>query len=212
MLEVDLNKWNRKAQFEFYSQFEDPIFSITSNVDVTELIAYCKSKNIRVYPAYLYASQLVVNSIFEFRLRYVDGTLCEFDKLHAAPTIAAPDNTFRFSVFRMKSTFSEFVKEMDFRTENALESKELDLSYAQKDTVYYTVIPWISFTGFKNPNIIKGEDTPRIAFGKIFEQGDRLNMPVCVEVNHGLMDGYHVSLYLESFQNYLSNPKEYLNA
>ncbi|MBI9037361.1 MAG: hypothetical protein JEY97_04440 [Bacteroidales bacterium] len=29
-------------------------------------------------------------------------------------------------------------------------------------------------------------------------------MPVCIHVNHALMDGFHVSKYLELFQNFLN--------
>lgn len=212
MKKVNIEQWDRKHAYLLYSSFEDPVFSTTSRVDITALVKYCKNAKTRIYPAYLYASQKVTNNIREFKIRIIDGIPYEFETVHAAPTVPAPDHTFRFAIFKMKPSFQAFLSEFESKSEKALLFDGLDTSYPHRDTVYYTVIPWIHFTGLKNPNPTKKEDTPRIAFGKIQQEGDRFWMPVAIEANHGLMDGYHMGLYLEQFQALINNPKELLDA
>jgi chloramphenicol O-acetyltransferase type A len=67
------------------------------------------------------------------------------------------------------------------------------------------VLPWFSFTGIKHErNINRGESIPSIAFGKIFKTDGKLLMPVSINANHGLIDGYHIGKYLEHFQEALT--------
>ena len=40
---------------------------------------------------------------------------------------------------------------------------------------------------------------------KIFEIDNKLIMNVAINVNHALVDGYHVSLFSEKFQEYLNH-------
>ncbi|MCB0574850.1 MAG: hypothetical protein KDC61_09825 [Saprospiraceae bacterium] len=44
---------------------------------------------------------------------------------------------------------------------------------------------------------------PKIVFGKYFASGDRLLMPVSVEVHHALMDGLHAGRFFGRFQQVL---------
>ena len=37
MQEFDVENWNRKNQFNFFKEYEDPFFNLTANVDVTNL-------------------------------------------------------------------------------------------------------------------------------------------------------------------------------
>ncbi|HSV50363.1 MAG TPA: CatA-like O-acetyltransferase, partial [Candidatus Acidoferrales bacterium] len=75
----------------------------------------------------------------------------------------------------------------------------------QLDIIHCTTLPWFSFTGFKHEKSIRcGESIPKLAFGKFFESGDKKLLPVSINVNHGLVDAYHVGKYLEFFQEGLN--------
>ncbi len=69
------------------------------------------------------------------------------------------------------------------------------------DVLHYSVIPWISFTSFKHARHLKFKDSvPKIVFGKYFQDGSKKLMPVSVAVSHCMMDGYHVGLFFDQFQ------------
>jgi chloramphenicol O-acetyltransferase type A len=52
-----------------------------------------------------------------------------------------------------------------------------------------------------------GDSIPRYAWGKFFQDGDSLKMPLCVEVHHALIDGAHVGKFYTAVQDYLQQPE-----
>ena len=90
---------------------------------------------------------------------------------------------------------------------------ELDLQPDQKDVIHYSVLPWLDFTSFAHAR--PGGETnsiPKIVFGKHRRRGGRDRMPISVEVHHALMDGLHVSRFLESFQTLLDEAGQRLES
>lgn len=206
MKKLDLDTWERASHFRFYNNFADPIFSLTGNVNVEILKNYCDLNELNFFQAYLFLSQKVASKIREFRLRIIDNDVVEYDALSAGPTIFMPDKTFRFSYIPPCKKFKTFAEEAEKGKLAALGHQGLTIEHDELNMIYYTVIPWISFTSAKNPNTSLSVSVPKIAFGKYFEQGENLKMPVNVEAHHALMDGYHIGLYFEKFQKALNNP------
>ena len=65
-------------------------------------------------------------------------------------------------------------------------------------------MPWVNFSGHKEPVSGLQDSVPKIAFGKATYMNNELIMNVSVNVNHALADGYHVGLFSEKFQQYLN--------
>jgi chloramphenicol O-acetyltransferase type A len=77
--------------------------------------------------------------------------------------------------------------------------------------LFMTAIPWVSFTSFMHPmNLQPPDSVPRFAWGKFFKDGDRIKMPLGVQVHHALMDGIHVGRYYNAVQEYLGMPESTL--
>ena len=199
--ELDLECWPRKATYEFFKDYEDPFFNLTANLDVTRLYSFCKENGLAFSLGALYYSLQTANSVPEFRIRLQDEKLVQFDEIHATQTILNDDETFSFCYFENKPDVFEF----NIRGKAALKKykalKTFDVESDRLDMIYYSVIPWVSFTSFKHATRIdKTQTVPRIVFGKMFE--DRLvkKMPVSVEVNHAMMDVLHVGKFFNQFQ------------
>jgi chloramphenicol O-acetyltransferase type A len=79
------------------------------------------------------------------------------------------------------------------------------------DLIYFTVLPWVSFTSFAHARTPgRGESVPRIAFGKFINENERIMLPISVEVHHALMDGLHVGRYLNGLEEALREPEAYI--
>ncbi|MCO6512778.1 MAG: chloramphenicol acetyltransferase [Aridibacter famidurans] len=200
--EVDIERWNRRSAFEFFREFEDPFFNMTAPVDVTRLRAVCRERGYSFSIAALHCSQRALNGIDEFRMRLVDGRLVIFDLVEATQTILLENESFGFCYFPWRKELAEFDS---FGKKQVAKYKDLatfDVENDRLDLVYYSVIPWISFTSFKHASRIDREQTvPRIVFGKALEEGGSVTMPVSVEANHIVMDGLHVGRYFERLQS-----------
>ena len=204
--ELDVEAWERKATFEFFRDYKDPFFNMAANVDVSRLYSFCKGRGWPFSIAALYCSIATANEIREFRLRMIDEKAVEFDRVEASQTILNDDHTFSFCYFPWRDTLDAFVEEGHRSREKYAALKSFDVEAGRLDLIYYSVIPWISFTSFKHANSGDNRQTvPRMVFGKIFEQDGKRLMPFSVEAHHCLMDGYHVGQYFNLFQEKLDS-------
>jgi chloramphenicol O-acetyltransferase type A len=204
--EVDIDAWNRRSTYEFFRDYKDPYFNIAANLDVTRLYTYCKSHGLSFAIAALFFSLETVNAIREFRVRLLEDKVVEFDEIHATQTILNDDETFSFCYFPRQASLIDFEKAGRQAVEKYKALKTFDVESDRIDLVYYSVIPWVSFTSFKHAT--RGDNrmsVPRMVFGRIFDEGGGKKMPFSVEVHHALMDGIHVGRYFELFQENLDS-------
>jgi chloramphenicol O-acetyltransferase type A len=204
--EVDINAWERKATYEFFRDYEDPFFNIAANLDVTKLYRFCKANNLAFSLAALFLSLQTANEIREFRLRMMGDAIVEFDSIEATQTILNDDETFSFCYFPMREDIFEFDRTGKLAREKYKALKTFDVETHRLDLIYYSAIPWISFTSFKHASRQNNRQTvPRMVFGRMFEEGPARKMPFSVEVNHALVDGVHVGKFFNLFQEKLDS-------
>lgn len=204
--EVDIAGWERRTTYEFFRDYSDPYFNIAASLDTTRLYRFCKDNGLAFSLAALFFSLQTANAIREFRLRLLDGGVVEFDEIHATQTILNDDDTFSFCYFPRNDDIFEFDRAGRAAVKKYKALKTFDVESDRIDLIYYSVIPWVSFTSFKHAS--RGDNrmsVPRMVFGKLFDEGDRKIMPFSVEVHHALMDGIHVGKYFELFQEKLNS-------
>lgn len=198
---IDIAKWKRRRVYEFFTSYEDPFFNMTAQVDVTALFSYCKETDLSFSLSTLFCSQKAANGIDEFRTRLLEDDVVIFDRIEATQTILLEDETFAFCYFAECDDLAEFNRKGREAVNKYSKLNTFDVESDRIDLIYYSVIPWISFTSFKHASRFERTQTvPRIVFGKVYDDSGHLLMPVSVEVNHMMMDGLHVGRYMESFQ------------
>ena len=72
------------------------------------------------------------------------------------------------------------------------------------DCIHCSALPWVNFTGHKEPVSGNKESVPKLAFGKAVKVNDSLQINVAISANHALVDGYHIGLFSELFQKQLN--------
>ena len=199
--EVDIEGWERKSTYEFFLDYPDPFFNIAANLDVTRLHRFCKDNGLAYSLAALFLSLQSANEIREFRLRMIADRVVEFDRVEATQTILNDDETFSFCYFPLKDDIFEFDRSGKAAREKYLALKTFDVERDRIDLIYYSSIPWISFTSFKHASPGDNRRTvPRMVFGKMFDEGPVKKMPFSVEAHHALVDGVHVGKLFNLFQ------------
>ena len=204
--EFDIDTWPRKTTYEFFKDYDDPFFNFTANVDVSHAYRFCKRNDLAFSLTALFCSLQAANEIREFRIRHLDGRLVEFAKIHATQTILNDDETFSFCYFEMQDDVIEFNRSGRVALAKYKALRSFDVESDRVDLIYYSVIPWVSFTSFKHASKLDGRQTvPRIVFGKIFDEGIVKKMPLSVEANHTIMDGIHVGKFFMRYQEILDS-------
>ncbi|VXB79045.1 Chloramphenicol acetyltransferase [Flavobacterium sp. 9AF] len=203
--ELDISNWNRKEHFEFFSQFDEPFFSINCTIDVT--FAYDKATELQIpfFTYYLHKSLEAVNLIENFKYRIKDEKVIIYDIIHVSSTIIREDKTFGFSFMKYDDNIFEFnrtVQKEITRIQNT--SGLLTTSYPE-NIIHFSTIPWINFTGLTHARNYKHPDScPKISFGKLINKGHKKKMNISVAAHHALVDGYHIGLFIEKLQELLT--------
>lgn len=204
MRELDINSWNRKEHFEFFSKFDDPIFGVVMELDCTKAFAFVKQNNYSFFAYYLYHAMVAANKTEEFRYRINKGKVIVYDKVHASSTIGREDGTFAFSFVQFHNEFKIFSECLKTEIEIIQGKSGLNLNEngERPDLIHFSTFPWANFTGLKQARNLSSQDSvPKIVFGKVFERGKQKFMSVSVDMHHGLADGIHIASFMEQFQN-----------
>lgn len=204
---LDIDSWKRKEHFEFFSKFDEPFFGIVSEIDCTIAYNIAKENGESFFTSYLHKSLLAINGIEEFKYRIDGDNVIIYDKIHASPAIIRDDDTFGYSFITFNPDFELFSKSVQKEIENVKNSVGLRLNKdaMRKDTIHYSSIPWSKFTGLTHARNYKIVDSvPKITFGKTFLKEATWIMPIAIYVHHGLVDGLHISKFLELFQKLMN--------
>ena len=196
---LDIASWNRKEHFEFFSQMEEPFFGFTLSIDCTEAYKKAKKLNISFFIYYLHKTLIAVNAIENFRYRIIEGEVFIYDKINVSATIMREDKTFGFSLIEFDEDIQKF---------NLIAKKEIERiqhtsglftrEFSETNLIHFSAVPWINFSSVSHGRSFTWPDScPKIAFGELTETNGKKSMPFSVHAHHGLMDGYHVGLFLE---------------
>jgi len=124
-----------------------------------------------------------------------------YEKVHPGSTILYDDNTFGYAYFEYQDDVELFIRNGEKVVENQKNMKPFATSPPHNGFIYFSVIPWISFTSIKHARDNDSDHSiPRIVFGKYFRYGKKIMMPISVEVHHALVDGYHIGKYFKNLE------------
>jgi chloramphenicol O-acetyltransferase type A len=127
--------------------------------------------------------------------------------VHPSTTILVEGDLFSFCSIDYSEYFSDFAARAAERIAYVKEHPSLKDEPGQDNLLFMTPIPWVSFTSFMHPlPTLPPDSVPRFAWGKRFEEGGNLKMPLAVQAHHALMDGVHMGKFYAAVQEYLSQP------
>jgi chloramphenicol O-acetyltransferase type A len=204
--EIDISTWNRKEHFEFFSAFDEPFFGITTLIDCT--IAMKKAKEIQIpfFVYYLHKTLVAINKVENFRLRIENKKVYLYDEIDASATIMREDKTFGFSFMKFHEDIYEFNKIAQKEIERTQSTTGIFTREYPENIIHFSAVPWINFTSLTHSRNFKIEDScPKISYGKVIEENGRKSMALSVTAHHGLIDGYHIGLFIEELQKLMNS-------
>ncbi len=198
---IDLETYPRRSHFEYFRSLAYPYVGFTANVDVTNPIRFAKEKGGSSFLAILYVAVKAANAVPELRQRIVDGKIAEYDHCNVGYTVALPDKTFCNCYTESRMSIEEFFVDAKARQAEAMKHPGfVNPDEEETGLIFASCIPWLAFTQCIQPAPIPADYNPRIVFGKYIKEGDRTLMPLHIQCNHALVDGYHLSEFYRIFQ------------
>lgn len=206
---LDVDRWPRRAAFEFFRGYDNPYFNVCAPLDVTPLVDLTRSADGPSFSlASLHLALRVVNEYEPFRYRLQGGRVLVHDRIHAGTTHLVDGERLAFVYFDYSEDFEAFRADAVRERRAAGERADMvDARPERSDLIHFSSLPWVSFTSISHARNWRREDSvPKITFGRYERVGDRWSMPVSVEVHHALMDGAHVGEYFRRLQSCFSQP------
>ena len=208
---IDLQTWRRREHFQLFKTWDHPHFSMCANVDLSAFYPYVKEHNISISVAIVYLITRTANAIPEFKYRIRPEAVVEHELVHPSTTILARDDLFTFCWFDYCESFPAFYASAVESISTAKMHPMLENIPGRDDFLYMTAIPWVSFTSFIHPMHLRPPDSvPRFAWGKFFQDGEHLLMPLGVQAHHALMDGFHMGRFYSIIQEHFHEPARVL--
>ena len=200
---LDLESWPGRQMFDFFSRYEHPFFNLCAEVDATVSVEACRELGIAPTWMGWYHCQQVVNRVQSFRYRLRQERVWVYDQISIATTVAMPDGSFRFCYLPYHEDFREFDAAARTAATNPLEGTKDSMGNRQQDdaVIHGSVIPWVRFSSISHAQKMDpSESIPRVVFGRFSQAGDRVKVPVSVEVHHALVDGHSVGQFFQQLE------------
>ena len=198
---IDLNNYPRRSHYEYFKSLAFPYVGMTANVDVTGPIRFARERGASSFLAILWITAKAANAVPELRQRIVDDQIVEFDHCNAGFTVALEDKTFCNCYTESRMSIEEFLVDARARQEEAKKHPGFVNPDEDETGLFFTsCVPWVAFTQCIQPCPIPADCNPRIVFGKYIREGERTLMPLHIQANHALVDGYHIGEFYRIFQ------------
>ncbi len=203
---IDMQNWNRKSSYNQYFDSLPCTYSMTVNLDITDFLELLRVSHQKFSPMMLYALAKIVNAHKEFRMDFdEDGNIGYYDYSNPCYTIFHNETETITNIWtEFDDDFKVFVNRYN---DDMLKYKDDFHNFKPligKNYFNVSSIPWVSFTGF-NLNLQKGYDylPPIFTLGKYFSDGDKIMLPLAIQVHHAVCDGFHLSRFVKELQDYL---------
>ncbi len=202
---LDLTTWNRKEHFLFFKQMGEPFYGITTSIDCTKAYAKAKELGVTFFSYYLHKTLSAVNAIENFRYRIIEDEVYVFDVIDASATVMREDTTFGFSYMPFSEEIIGFAKTVQTEIERIQSTTGVFTREYPENLIHFSALPWINFSSLSHARSFTWPDScPKISYGKLLDENGIKSMPISIHVHHGLVDGYHVGLFLDALQQLMN--------
>ncbi|MDE7127384.1 MAG: hypothetical protein K2O58_05780 [Bacteroidales bacterium] len=226
MKRIDIPTWDRRLQWEHFSKIRFPFYHVSFYIDVTPVKAYSKMHGISSYHTLSYLVCESLNSIENFRYRIHGDEVYLMDQCHPSMAVLPQGSSnFRILNSRMTGDIQSFCEKTAMLLENHtgfIGGEDIP----EEECYFLSCLPWIDATCIcSEHDLDTGDSTPRVSWGKYVKMsrgnasrtgqilseiagqqengsrsGQRLWINMTVDVNHRLVDGYHIGLFAARLQ------------
>lgn len=198
-----MQAWARRESYFHYKAEIPCTYSMTVNLELTELISSLKKKNLKFFPMILHCISTIVNRHQEFRMDLDEhGNLGYYTFCNPCYTVFHKETECCTNVWTEYSPHYETFMQNYFDDSNLYQmDSQKSKAIIDKNIFPISCIPWTSFTGF-NLNLQKGYDyfLPIFTIGKYFSDKDKVLLPLAIQVHHAVCDGFHLARFINELQ------------
>ena len=112
--------------------------------------------------------------------------------------------TYCYCTLDCRMPFDEYLPCAAEAWERAKAASSIEDGEDADSLLFFSSIPWMSFTSVIQPTPSPADSNPRITRGKYFRQDGKVLLPLAVLCNHALVDGLHISRFYSALDRELA--------
>lgn len=199
---IDMERYARRAHFEYFKTLAFPYVGVTVDTDVTELAAFCKARGYSFYLMFLHAAALAADQIPELRQRIHHGGIIEYEVCPTSHVELLENGTYCYCTLHHHMELENYIRSAEDARERCRKNGTIEEDEDVESMYFISSLPWIHYSAVIQP-VAGGEDSnPRITWGKYEKDSQgRLMLPVTLLVHHALADGVHIAAFYRNLEN-----------
>ena len=191
---IDLETWPRRDAYQLFSRGYLPYFSVTTPLDVTELVSFTKREGLSFYRSLVYIVTRAMNELEPYRLRIRPQGVAVCETVSPSYTTAGKDGTFGIAGvdYIPGETMADFCRRAQDVEARQREGMLIE-DDVRDDLIFFSSVPWFVTTSVLQEQPTNPDDSfPRVLWDRIQEKDGRLWVNFTIQLNHRLLDGSHV--------------------
>lgn len=198
---IDLEKYPRRKHFEYFSSLQYPYVGVTGNVDVTELVRFCKRNRYSFYLVFLHLAALAADGVREFRQRIRKNEIYEYDRCPTSHIELLEDGTYCYCTLHHHMELDAYIPYAEETRRQCRLHGTIEEGEDAEGMYFISTLSWLHYTSLIQPVAGGDESNPRITWGKYEKDGNGAEqLPVTVLAHHGLVDGIHIAQFYQNLE------------
>lgn len=197
---IDLRQYPRRAHFDYFRTLAYPYVGTTVDVDVTEIVQYCRTRKRSFYLAFMHAAALAADGVDAFRQRIRDGGIVEYEQCPTSHVELLEDGTYSYCTLHHPMDLEQYFSLAEKAREDCIsngitEDEDVESMY------FISSLPWLHYSALIQPVAGGDESNPRLTWGAYtVNESGRAVMPVSVLAHHALVDGIHIARFYQNLE------------
>lgn len=204
MKKIDIDTWNRKEIYSFFSSVSNPFYMVSFTVDVTNLVQYTKKNSLSFYLSLIHLCTKSFNSIENFKYTLRGKDIFLIDQRNPSFTDMKPnEELFHITTVNMEDDLISFVQNAKTKSEN--QNCFIEMGEESDELIFFSCLPELRMTSLTNERDIlnpnsRNSNIPSISWGKYTQVNDRYELNISLEVNHRFIDGLHITRFSQTLE------------
>lgn len=203
-VKLDLDTFPRRQHLAYFSSLAYPYVGVTNNVDVTELVQFCRQQQHSFYLLFMHAAALAADGVPELRQRIRSGEVVEYSECPTSHTELLDNGTYAYCTLHHHMSLEAYLAQAESARAQCRLNGSIEEDAYSESMYFISTLPWLHYTALIQPVAGGGDCNPRITWGRFQPDAvGRQQLPVTLLAHHGLVDGIHIARFYENLEKKL---------
>lgn len=201
---INIDNWERKEHYQLFINQSPCTFSISAKINIDKLLKNLDKSRYKFYPVILFFISKVINNHKEFKMKYIDEEKIGFyDEVFPSHLLFHKDKEIYSDIWtEYDENIDKFMDNYEYDIKKYKSNYELAPKGNKENLFNFSCLPWLHYEHI-NLNLVNDKKyfAPIITMGKYTKENQNIMLPITMQVNHAVCDGFHVARFFNELQD-----------